>query len=61
MMTIYRFWLEATDPKSGETVRFEWDNLTMLEAKKMHKLTETKYAVNNYVAPIERYGWEEMK
>lgn len=60
-MNTYTFWLEVTDPKSGETVRFEWDNLTMLEAKKLNKLTDTKYVVNDYVATIERFGWKEMK
>jgi hypothetical protein len=59
----YMFWLEVTDPKSGETVRLEWDCLTLAEAKKLTKLTETKYKYSgkNYVAQMERYGWEEMK
>lgn len=57
----YLFYLEVTDPLSGETVQVEWDGLTLLEAKKMHKLTEKRYAVTNYAAPIERYGWELMR
>ena len=57
----YRFWLEVTEPKTGETVRCEWSGLTLTVAKQMYKATGEKYAVNNYVAPIERFGWEEMK
>lgn len=57
----YKFYLEVTDPKSGETVQLEWDGLTLLEAKKMHKLTEKRYAVTSYVAAMERFGWELMR
>jgi len=57
----YKFFLEVTDLKSGETVQIEWDGLTLADAKKMHKLTEKRYAVTNYAAPIERYGWELMR
>jgi hypothetical protein len=58
----YKFWLEVTEPKSGETVRCEWANLTLLAAKQMHKTTEKNYSVYaNYLAPLERFGWEEMK
>jgi hypothetical protein len=57
----YRFYMEVTDPRTGETVRCEWDGLTLLGAKQMYKATATKYAVNNYVAQVERFGWEEMK
>jgi hypothetical protein len=57
----YRFWIEVTEPKTGETVRCEWSGLTLTAAKQMYKATETKYAVNNYVAPVERFGWEEME
>lgn len=57
----YKFHIDVTDPKSGETVQLEWDGLTLLEAKKMHKLTEKRYAVTNYAAPIESYGWELMR
>ena len=53
--------MDVTDPKSGETVQIEWDGLTLLEAKKMHSLTEKRYAVTNYAAPIESYGWELMR
>ena len=57
----YKFWLEVTDPKSGETVRCEWAGLTLTLAKQMYKATAEKYVINNYVAPVERFGWEEMK
>jgi uncharacterized protein (DUF427 family) len=58
---LYYFYLEVTDPKSGETVRVEWDGLTLAEAKKMNKLTEKRYAVTSYVAAMERFGWELMR
>ena len=58
----YVFWLEVTETLNGETVRLEWDGLTLAEAEKMHKLTLTKYAPRNgYVAEVERFGWKEMK
>lgn len=57
----YRFYTEVTDPKSGETVRVEWDGLTLANAKKMYKLTEEHYAVKDYVATVERTGWELMR
>jgi len=58
----YKFWMEVTEPKTGETVRCEWANLTMLGAKQMYKTTERNYSVYaNYHAPLERFGWEEMK
>lgn len=57
----YLFYIEVTEPKTGETVRCEWAGLTLNAAKQMYKATETKYVINNYVAPVERFGWEEMK
>ena len=57
----YKFHIDVTDPKSGETVQVQWDGLTLAEAKKMHKLTEKRYAVTNYAAPIESYGWGLMR
>lgn len=57
----YLFWLEVTETLNGETVRLEWDGLTLAEAKLMNKLTLTRYGVKDYVAEVERFGWEEMK
>ena len=54
----YLFYLEVTDPLSGETVHVERDGLTLLEAKKMHKLTEKRYS---RPAMVETYGWELMR
>jgi hypothetical protein len=55
----YRFYTEVTDPETGNTVRVQWDNLTLLEAKKMYRLTADKGSV--HFAQAERFGWEEMK
>lgn len=57
----YRFYVEVTEPKTGETVRCEWAGLTMLAAKQMYKATEKNYTTHNHIAPLERFGWEEMK
>ena len=57
----YLFWLEVTETLNGETVRLEWDGLTLAEAKLMNKVTLTRYGVKDYVAEVERFGWEEMK
>lgn len=58
----YLFYVEVTEPKSGETVRCEWAGLTLALAKQMYKATNTNYSVySNYVAPVERCGWEEMR
>jgi uncharacterized protein (DUF427 family) len=54
----YKFYLEVTDPLSGETVHVEWDGLTLAEAKKMHSLTEKRYS---RPAMVETYGWEVMR
>ena len=57
----YSFHLEVKDGVGG-TVLVQWDNLTLLEAKTMHRLTDSRYSVQaNYIAPVARYGWEEMK
>lgn len=55
----YRFYIEVTDPETGNTVEVQWDNLTMLEAKTMYRLTADKGSV--HFAQAERFGWEEMK
>lgn len=55
----YRFHTEVTDPETGNTVRVQWDNLTMLEAKTMYRLTADKGSI--YFAQAKRFGWEEMK
>ena len=57
----YLFWLEVAETLNGETVRLEWDGLTLAEAKLMNKLTRTRYGVKDYVAEVECFGWEEMK
>lgn len=58
----YLFYIEVTEPKTGETVRCEWTGLTQTVAKQMYKATENNYSVQaNYLAPLERFGWEEMK
>jgi hypothetical protein len=58
----YLFYVEVTEPKTGETVRCEWAGLTLALAKQMYKATNTNYSVYaNYVAPVERFGWEEMR
>ena len=55
----YRFHTEVTDPETGNTVRVQWDNLTLLEAKTMYRLTADKGSVHH--AQVDRFGWEEMK
>lgn len=58
----YEFYIEVTEPKTGETVRCEWTGLTLALAKQMYKATQNNYSVyGNYLAPLERFGWEEMK
>lgn len=58
----YIFWLEVTEPKTGETVRCEWSGLTLTAAKQMYKATNTNYSVQAaYHAPLEQFGWKEMK
>jgi hypothetical protein len=54
----YKFYLEVTDPLSGETVHVEWDGLTLAEAKKMHSLTDKRYSRPSMV---ETFGWEVMR
>jgi len=54
----YKFYLEVTDPLSGETVHVEWDGLTLAEAKKMHRRTDKRYS---RPAMVETYGWEVMR
>ncbi len=54
----YKFYLEVTDPLSGETVHVEWDGLTLAEAKKMHSLTEKRYS---RPALLQTCGWEVMR
>lgn len=56
---LYTFVLEVTDPNSGETVKMRWDNLTLLEAKALHKVTANKGSI--YDAQAERFGWKEMQ
>ena len=55
----YRFYTEVTCPETGNTVRVQWDNLTLLEAKTMYRLTEYKGSVHH--AQVDTFGWEEMK
>lgn len=55
----YTFVLEVTDPNNGETVKMQWDNLTLLEAKALHRVTANKGSI--YHAQAERFGWKEMK
>lgn len=55
----YTFVLEVTDPNNGETVKMRWDNLTLLEAKALHKVTANKGSI--YDAQAERFGWKEMQ
>ena len=56
---MYTFLLEVTCPNSGETVKMQWDNLTLLEAKALHKVTANKGSIYN--AQAEQFGWEEMQ
>ena len=54
----YTFHVEVTDPKTNNTVRVQWDNLTLTECRtRMHRLGE-KGSI--YFAQIERFGWKEM-
>ena len=55
----YTFHTEVLDPQTNSTVRVQWDNLTLLEAKTMFRLTGDKGSI--YFAQAERFGWEEMK
>ena len=57
----YMFHVEVTETPDSEPVRLEWDGLTLAEAKLLNKLTHTRYRVNDGVAEVESFGWEEMK
>ena len=59
----YLFSVEVTNPADDclESVRLEWDGLTLAEAKLMNKVTLTRYGVKDYVAKVECFGWKEMK
>lgn len=57
----YLFFIEVRPTEDAEVVRCEWTHLTLTVAKQMYKATGEKYAVNNYVAPLAMFGWEEMK